>query len=151
MTTPLPHSQHRFTLLEVILALAIMLIVLLPIALLVSASIRDWQRSRQIRMLQEDLHLASHTVKGVTEEAFDYNVAEDETAITLTLEDQERSVTIQRDDSRLMIGDETIIDCLTNFSCEDLGRGKIHISLSVERSNQTQQNEFIVSLRNYQR
>ncbi|MFW6279542.1 MAG: hypothetical protein ACOC2T_00750, partial [Planctomycetota bacterium] len=88
------------TLIEIILALSILLLVLLPVASVAALAIRDWHQSQDIRQLQEDLQLASFTIKGVMEEAYDYDDFGDDgkaDEITLHLEQESgRSVTIDQ-------------------------------------------------------
>ncbi|MFP4177044.1 MAG: hypothetical protein ACLFT2_07425 [Candidatus Brocadiia bacterium] len=158
------------TLIEIILALSILLLVLLPVASVAALAIRDWHQSQDIRQLQEDLQLASFTIKGVMEEAYDYDdFADDGKAdeITLYLQNENGSrpkVTIHQDGSELVVGDSTTIDCLVDGSLEfekfreneneedDEGeerKGLIRVSLEVAKGERSLRNSFTVKIRNY--
>jgi competence protein ComGC len=147
-------SKKQFlTLVELVMALSLLLLVLLPVSMATTMAIKDWDRSRDIRMLQEDLHLASLTIKGVIEEASGYQINETGDEITLLLEDdteETKSVTIRQDDTQLLANDMVVVDCLAGLEFEPDEADSVRVQIEAERSGQEQENVFVVKLRNYQ-
>lgn len=147
-------SKKQFiTLIELVMALSLLLLVLLPVSMATTMAIKDWHRSRNIRMLQEDLHLASLTIKGIIEEASDYQISEGRDAITLLLEDdteETKSVNIRQNDTQLLASSMVVVDYLTDLEFEPEESDSVIVHIEIERSGQKQENIFVVKLRNYQ-
>jgi prepilin-type N-terminal cleavage/methylation domain-containing protein len=114
--------KSGFTLIELMVVTVIAAIGLFAVTTLLYSAYKDWFTSREIKALQEDMDLASLTVKSVLEEAewgdgMEDNITEDHTGITLRgrdAEDNEWTKEFRKDGSELILkdmdtGDEYIV------------------------------------------
>lgn len=153
------HKIAHFTLVELIVVTVASFIVLLPIATMMGAITRDWNTSREIKLLQEEVDLASYSVKGLIEEAsrFENENGFPDSSITLTGANG-GSVKIYQHGKELKIDNYTVIDSLsesgltffdTNEHDKVLPSGLVRVSITSERAGRAYTNEFRVKLRNW--
>ncbi len=147
------HGKAYFTLIELIVVTVASFIVLLPIATMMGAITRDWNTSREIKRLQEDVDLASYSVKGLIEEAYGYDI-QDKGHIIL-IGSNAQTVQVYRDGADLIINNYAVINSLNDLQFSNkyedgsnLPPRLIRVVIEAERSGRSYKNEFKVKLRN---
>ena len=159
------HKTAHFTLIELIIVMVAALIVLLPIATMMGAIVGDWHTSRDIKLLQEEVDLASYSVKGLIEEAYYFENENGFPDSNITLRGANgQTVEIYQDEDgkelkiRSDSGEYAVIDRLTDSGLtfydtdeedENLPPGLIRVKITAERADRTHTNEFKVKLRNW--
>jgi hypothetical protein len=159
------------------IAVVIAAIVMLTISALLYSTYKNWFESKSVKALQEDMDLASFTVKSVLEEAnwgagFDDAITENRTKIRISYTEDEEVLwekEFYQDDNELKLvdldtGDDyAVIKTLDNiafyesddrFPDEDDYRNGLYNTLFVEitvtnaERTRTLENQFFVRLRN---
>lgn len=158
----MPKTMNRkkgFTLIELMIVTVIAAIAMLGVSFILVNAYRDLRASRQIKSLQENMDLASYTVKSLIEEADEFEIdTETGERINIKYTDEDSEVVwekeIYMEDSNLMLEDimndniEIIIGGLEAVSFEDAGNNTIRVVLTVAGGGRTVENSFLVRMRN---
>jgi prepilin-type N-terminal cleavage/methylation domain-containing protein len=159
-----------FTLIELMIVAVIAAAAMLGISFMLVNAHKDLRTSSLIKALQEDMHLASYTVKSIVEEADSFEIHETGTRISVGYveEDGEEDSDVSwekeiyQDDNQLKLDNidpdtgtvtesAAIISTLDSISFEDFDSDTVRVSIAVSDTGMDIPpigNEFLVHLRN---
>lgn len=140
------YKKNCFTIIELIIVMIAALIVLMPIGAMMGAIIRESSTAAQVKLLQEELHLASYSVKGLIEEAYAFDIV-DVSEMHLFGAASDPAVVIKQDGDRLLINDRAVIDCLAELHFEAADK-LIKVTVKTTRADRTIESSFHVKMRN---
>ncbi len=152
-------KKKGITLIELIIVIVIGAIGLLAVSFFASQSWKEWNESQQIKALQEEMDLASYTIKGVLEEASDITIL-DEGPLSGTK--IKSSYNNEWEKEFYPSGNNLIIEDIKNeatrvitnylksisFQQDSTGSETVLVNLKVEKDDREIENSFIIFLRN---
>jgi len=152
-------KKKGITLIELIIVLVVGAIGLLAVAFFTSQSYRELNENEQIKSLQEEMDLASYTIKGVLEEASNITILDpgplSGTRINASYKNEWEKEFYPSGNNLIVedIKNETtraIINYLKSisFQQDNTGSETILVNLKVEKDKKEIENSFIVFLRN---
>ncbi|GEM_PF-2168839 len=163
-------GKKGFTLIELMIALVIAAIGLAAVTALLYSAWNDWWTSKGIKELQEDMDLASLTVKSMVEEANEFtiddivedSVPETGRKIDVKYSEDENVVwekEFYRDANGFLVMDDVkngntdvvikTLDSIYFYESEDPDLNRtVNVEITVKKAGRTFQNRFLVRLRN---
>ncbi len=147
MTLKLKYNNRRFTIIELIMVMVASAVLLLPITAMIVPVIQEWDKNRNIKLLQEDVDLAAFSVKGIIEEAEGYEF-ENSSHVVLNFVGDIPDIEIKKAGDALRIDDHDVFEHLDELEFtanEDI----LNVTITGKRDGRMQKNEFSVKLRNY--
>lgn len=163
--------KKGMTLIEMIIALVIAAIGLVAVTSFLYASWKDWHIGNEIKGLQEDMNLASLTIKSILEEASSYTLSDmiegsdPEQYKRINVKYTENGETIWEkefypDGNKLIMEDiknessDTVINTLQDIKFSDASeedttlKNTVKVKIDVSKLGNVLENEFSVKLRN---
>ncbi|HOJ38931.1 MAG TPA: prepilin-type N-terminal cleavage/methylation domain-containing protein [bacterium] len=154
-------NKNGLSLIELMVVMVAGAIALVAVTSLVFESYRDWSASRGKKSLQEEIDLASFTIKGVLEEADTVAILDSGPNVGTKIRASYADGTNWEKEfypqgSNLIVKDNKtgatrpVINCLVNlsFQRDSTDAETVQVDLSGTRDGKTLQNSFVVYLRN---
>ncbi len=148
-------KKHGLNLIELMVILVLGSLGIFAVSSIVIESYKEWKRSNEVARLQQDLDLASYTIKGVLEEAENVGIVSEDHIIAQNLSAGWMQEFYQDASNLMWKNTETnetqkVISTLKdiNFEIDQENGSIVNITIDVEKGERTIYNSFSVFMRN---